>query len=429
MPFDDTILLHGGHRPDGDTNSRAVPIYQTTSYTFHDTDHAARLFGLQEFGNIYTRLMNPTTDVLEKRLAQLEGGVGALALASGQSAITYAILTIAQAGDHVVSFSNLYGGTHTLFQHTLPRFGVTVSMVPTGDMVALEAAITPQTKAIYAESLGNPQLNVTDLEAISAIAQRHQIPFILDNTLTPYLLKPFQHGVSIMVYSTTKYISGHGVALGGAVIDSGTFDWKTKKNGVYHFPLIADPNPSYHGLDIVEALAPIGNIGYITNMRISLLRDTGAAISPFNSFLTLQGMETLHLRMARHAENALKVATFLEQHPKIKWVNYPGLSHHPDHHLCGRYLPKGAGGIVGIGLHGGLEAGKRLVNGLTLFSHLANVGDAKSLVIHPASTTHQQLSERDQRACGVSPDYVRLSVGIEAIDDIVSDLETALKGV
>jgi len=429
MPLDDTILLHGGHSPDRDTHSRAVPIYQTTAYTFDNTDHAARLFGLQEFGNIYTRLMNPTTDVLEKRLAALEGGVGALALASGQSAITYAILTIAQAGDHIVSFSNLYGGTHTLFQHTLPRFGVTVSLVPTGDLVALEAAITPQTKAIYAESLGNPQLNVTDLTAISAIANRHHIPFILDNTLTPYLLKPFQHGVSIIVYSTTKYISGHGVALGGAVIDSGTFDWKTKKNGRYHFPLLAEPNPSYHGLDIVEALAPIGNIGYITNMRISLLRDTGAAISPFNSFLTLQGLETLHLRMARHSENTLKVAETLRNHPKVSWVNYPGLSTHPDHHLCSQYLPNGAGGIMGIGLHGGLEAGKRLVNGLTLFSHLANVGDAKSLVIHPASTTHQQLSEADQRACGVTPDYVRLSVGIEAIEDILLDLDTALKGV
>ncbi len=430
MYSDDTILLHGGHSPDPHTHSRAVPIYQTTSYTFDNTDHAARLFGLQEFGNIYTRLMNPTTDVLEKRLAQLEGGVGALAVASGQSAITYAILTIAQAGDSIVSFSNLYGGTHTLFNHTLPRFGVSVNLVPTGDLVALEAAITPTTKAIYAESLGNPQLNVTDLLALSEIAKRHRIPFILDNTLTPYLLKPFHYGVDIIVYSTTKYISGHGTALGGAVIDSGKFDWTVEENGVSKFPLIVAPDPSYHGLKIVEALAPIGNIGYITKMRISLLRDTGAAVSPFNSFLTLQGLETLHLRMPRHSENALAVATFLLNHEKVSWVNYPGLSSHPDYEngTC-IYMPRGAGGIVGLGIKGGIEAGKRFVNGLSLFSHLANVGDAKSLVIHPASTTHQQLSEEDQRACGVTPDYVRLSIGIESVEDLVADLDMALKGV
>ena len=422
----ETILLHGGQIPDSATGSRAVPIYQTTSYQFQSTDHAANLFGLKEFGNIYTRLMNPTSDVFEKRIAELEGGVGALAVASGQSAITLAILNLASAGDEIISLNNLYGGTYTLFHYTLPKFGVKVIFVDSNKPEEIKKAITPKTKAVYAESIGNPKLNVTDLELISKIAHENNLPFILDNTVTPYLLSPFNFGVDIIVYSATKFIGGHGTSLGGVIIDSGKFDWTVKENGQSKFPLIADPDPSYHGINFVEALAPLGNIAYIIKARVCLLRDLGPAISPFNSFLFLQGLETLHLRMARHSENALKTAEYLENHPKIAWVNYPGLKKSPEYQKSQKYLPNGASAILGFGIKGGLEAGKKFINSLELISHVANIGDAKTLAIHPASTTHQQLSAEEQAATGVTPDFIRLSVGIENIADIIADIEQAL---
>ncbi|MFH1386399.1 MAG: homocysteine synthase [bacterium] len=417
----ESLVLHGGQEPDPTTGSRAVPIYQTTSYQFNSTEHAANLFGLKEFGNIYTRLMNPTSDVFEKRIALLEGGVGALAVSSGQSAITLAILNIAQAGDEIVSADNLYGGTYNLFHYTFPKFGIKVNFVKSDDLAAFEKAITPKTKAIYAESIGNPKLNVADLEALSKIAHKHGIPLILDNTVSPYLLQPFKHGVDIIVYSATKFIGGHGTSLGGVIVDSGKFDWTNGK-----FPLIAAPDPSYHGINFVEALKPMGNIAYIIKARVVLLRDLGPAISPFNSFLFLQGLETLHLRMARHSENALAVAKHLEKHPKVSWVNYPGLPSSPEKSRAEKYLPKGAGAIIGFGVKGGAAAGKKFIESLELISHLANVGDAKSLAIHPATTTHQQLSAEEQLATGVTPDFIRLSIGIEHIDDIIADIDQAL---
>jgi len=417
----ETLALHGGQEPDSATGSRAVPIYQTTSYQFKDTDHAASLFGLTEFGNIYTRLMNPTTDVLEKRIALLEGGAGALAVASGQSAITLALLNIAQAGDEIISADNLYGGTYTLFHYTFPRLGIKVNFVKSNDLAALEAAITPKTKAIYAEAIGNPKLDVADLEAIATIAHRHGIAFVLDNTVSPYILRPFAFGADIIVYSATKFIGGHGTSLGGLIVDSGKFNWTSGR-----YPLIADPDPSYHGLNFVEALKPVGNIAYILKARVTLLRDLGPALSPFNAFLLLQGLETLHLRMIRHCENALAVAGCLEKHPKVAWVSYPGLPSSPERARADQYLPKGAGAIVGFGVKGGLESGKKFINSLQLISHLANIGDAKSLAIHPASTTHSQLSAKEQLATGVTPDFIRLSVGIEHIDDIIADIEQAL---
>ncbi len=417
----ESILLHGGQEPDPTTGSRAVPIYQTTSYQFKDTDHAANLFSLAEFGNIYTRLMNPTTDVFEKRVAALEGGVGALAVASGQSAITLSILNIAQAGDEIVSADNLYGGTYTLFHYTFPKMGITVKFVKSNDLDAFRRAITPRTKAVYAESIGNPKLDVADLEGISGIAHDNGIPFILDNTVSPYLLRPFDHGVDIIVYSATKFIGGHGTSVGGVIVDSGKFDWTGGK-----FPLITDPDPSYHGLRFVEALKPIGNVAYIIKARVNLIRDIGPAISPFNSFLMLQGLETLHLRMPRHSENALAVARHLEQQKGVSWVRYPGLDSSPEKDRVKKYFQKGAGAIIGFGIAGGAEAGKRFINGLRLVSHLANIGDAKSLAIHPASTTHQQLSSEEQHATGVTPDFVRLSIGIEHIDDIIDDIDQAL---
>lgn len=423
----ETILLHGGQEPDPTTGSRAVPIYQTTSYQFKSTDHAAALFGLTEFGNIYTRLMNPTTDVFEKRLAALDGGVGALAVASGQSAITLSILNIAQAGDEIVSFDNLYGGTYNLFHYTLPKLGVKVVFVNSSDPRNLEKAITPRTKAVYAESIGNPKNNVTDLEAVAKIAHEHNLPFILDNTVSPYLLRPLDHGVDIVVYSATKFIGGHGTSIGGVIVDSGKFDWTVKQDGKSKFPLIADPDPSYHGINFVEALKPLGNIAYIIKARVTLLRDIGPAVSPFNSFLFLQGLETLHLRIIRHSENALAVARHLEQHPKVAWVNYPGLDSSPEKERVKKYLPKGAGAILGFGIKGGAEAGKKFINSLKLVSHLANIGDAKTLAIHPASTTHQQLSAAEQTATGVTPDYIRLSIGIEHVDDILADIDQALE--
>jgi len=418
----ESILLHGGQEADPTTGSRAVPIYQTTSYQFKSTEHAANLFGLKEFGNIYTRLMNPTTDVLEKRMALLDGGVGALAVASGQSAITLSILNIAQAGDEIVSADNLYGGTYNLFHYTLPKCGVKVKFVKSNDLEAFQKAITPKTKALYAESIGNPKLDVADLEGISKVAHKNGVPFILDNTVSPYLLKPIDYGVDIVVYSATKFIGGHGNSIGGVIVDSGKFDWTNGK-----FPLIAEPDPSYHGINFVEALKPLGNIAYIIKARVTLLRDIGPALSPFNAFLFLQGLETLHLRIVRHSENALTVARYLEKHPKVSWVNYPGLDSSPEKARVKKYLPKGAGAILGFGIKGGLEAGRKFIDSLELVSHLANIGDAKSLAIHPATTTHQQLSSAEQLATGVTPDFVRLSIGIENVEDVIADIEQALK--
>jgi O-acetylhomoserine (thiol)-lyase len=418
----ETIALHGGQTPDPTTGARAVPIFQTTSYQFKSTEHAANLFGLKEFGNIYTRLMNPTTDVFEKRLAELDGGVAALAVASGQSAVTLSLLNIARAGDEIVSVDNLYGGTYNLFHYTFPRLGIKVHFVPSHDLAALDKAITPRTKAVFAESIGNPKLDVADLEGLSKVAHGHGVPLVLDNTVSPYLLRPFEHGVDIAVYSATKFIGGHGTSIGGAIVDSGKFDWSGGK-----FPLISEPDPSYHGIDFIQALAPLGNIAYTVKARVTLLRDLGPALSPFNSFLFLQGLETLHLRLARHSENALAVAKFLERHAKVAWVNYPGLESSPEHAKAKKYLPRGAGAILGFGVKSGLDGGRRFIDSLQLISHLANVGDAKTLAIHPATTTHQQLSEAEQRATGVTPDYVRLSVGLEHIDDILADIEQALQ--
>lgn len=420
----ETIALHGGQTPDPTTGARAVPIFQTTSYQFKSTEHAANLFSLKEFGNIYTRLMNPTTDVFEQRIAQLDGGVGALAVSSGQSATALAVLNIARAGDEIISADNLYGGTYNLFKYTLPRLGVRVHFVKSNDLGAIAKAINPRVKAVYAESIGNPKLDVADLEGISRVAHAQGVPFILDNTVSPYLLRPFDHGVDVAVYSATKFIGGHGTSIGGVIVDSGKFDWSGGK-----FPLISDPDPSYHGLQFIEALKPIGNIAYIIKARVTLLRDLGTSLSPFNSFLFLQGLETLHLRLVRHSENALAVAKYLERHGKISWVNYPGLESSPEHSRAKRYLPRGAGAIVGFGIKGGAEQGRKFIDSLKLISHLANVGDAKTLAIHPATTTHQQLSPEEQRATGVTPDFVRLSVGLEHIDDIVADIDQALKAV
>ncbi|MBU2613972.1 MAG: O-acetylhomoserine aminocarboxypropyltransferase/cysteine synthase [Elusimicrobia bacterium] len=418
----ESLALHGGQEADPTTGSRAVPIYQTTSYQFKDTDHAARLFGLTEFGNIYTRLMNPTTDVLEKRVALLDGGIGALAVASGQSAIALAMLNIVQSGDEIVSADNLYGGTHTLFQNTFKKFGIKATFVKSNDLAGFEKAITPKTKAVYAESIGNPKLDIADLEEISKIAHKNGIPLVLDNTSSPYTLRPIDHGVDIVVYSATKFLGGHGTSLGGIIVDSGKFDWTTGK-----FPLITEPDPGYHGLKFVEALKPIGNIAYIIKARVNLLRDLGPAISPFNSFLLLQGIETLHLRYPRHSENALAVAKYLEKHKKAGWVNYPGLESSPEKKKADKYLKHGAGGIIGFGIKGGIAAGKKFIESLELFSHLANIGDAKSLAIHPASTTHSQLSQEEQVSTGVTQDFIRLSIGLEHIDDIIADIEQALK--
>lgn len=415
----ESLVLHGGQEPDPATGSRAVPIYQTTSYQFKDTEHAASLFGLKEFGNIYTRLMNPTTDVLEKRIALLDGGIGALAVASGQSAISLALFNIAQAGDEIVSADNLYGGTYSLFHYTFPRLGIKVIFVKSNDLKALEKAITPKTKALYAESIGNPKLDVADLEGIAGVAHKHGIPFILDNTVSPYLLRPLDFGVDIVVYSATKFIGGHGTSLGGIIVDSGKFDWSNGK-----FPLIAAAEPGYHGLNFIETF---GNLAYIVRARVVLLRDLGPALSPFNSFLFLQGLETLHLRMPRHCENALAVAEFLEKHLQVSWVNYPGLISSPEKKRAAKYLPKGAGALVGFGIKGGSKAGSKFINSLEFISHLANIGDAKTLAIHPATTTHQQLSPEEQLATGVTPDFIRLSIGIEHIDDILADIEQALK--
>lgn len=418
----ETLALHGGQEPDPTTGSRAVPIYQTTSYQFKDTGHAANLFALKEFGNIYSRIMNPTNDVLEKRMARLDGGVGALAVASGQSAITLALLNIARAGDEIVSADNLYGGTYNLFHYTFPRLGLTVRFVPSNDLEAVERAITPKTKALFAESIGNPKLDVADLEGLARVAHRHGLPLVLDNTVSPYLMRPIDFGVDIVVYSATKFIGGHGTSIGGLIVDSGKFDWESGR-----FPLITDPDPSYHGIKFVEALKAMGNLAYIIKARVALLRDLGPAMSPFNAFLFLQGLETVHLRLPRHSENAQATAEYLTRHPLVAWVNYPGLPSSPEKERVKKYLPKGAGAILGFGIKGGLEAARKFINSLELISHLANVGDAKTLAIHPSTTTHQQLSPEEQLATGVTPDFIRLSVGLEHIDDILMDIEQALK--
>jgi O-acetylhomoserine (thiol)-lyase len=415
----ETLTLHAGQIPDPVTNSRAVPLYQTTSYVFKSSEHAANLFGLKEFGNIYTRLMNPTTDVLEQRLAALDGGVAALAVASGQAAITYAVLNIAKVGDNIISTNYLYGGTYNLFHYTLPRMGITVKFVDTSNPENIRAAIDGKTRLVYTESVGNPKNNVDDFEAIAAVAHEAGIPFVVDNTVTtPYLFKPLEHGADIVVYSLTKFIGGHGTSVGGAVVDGGKFPWNNGK-----FPEFTEPDPSYHGLKYWDAL---GAISYIIRMRIALLRDTGACISPFNSHQIILGLETLHVRMARHVENARIVARKLAEHPLVTWVNYPGLPSHKDFARAQKYLPKGEGAIIGFGIKGGLEAGRKFIDNVKLLSHLANIGDAKSLVIHPASTTHQQLTPEEQEATGVTADFIRLSVGIENVEDILADIEQAL---
>lgn len=418
----ETIQVHGGHVPDADTNSRAVPIYQTTSYTFDNIQDAADKFSLSKPGNIYTRITNPTTAVLEERLNELEGGVGAVAVASGSAAITYAIQNLASAGDHIVSAASLYGGTYNLFAHTLPEFGITTSFVDSDDLVNFEEAIQENTKAIFVETIGNPLTNVADLESLAAIAHKNNIPLIVDNTFaTAYLSRPFEFGADIVVYSATKFIGGHGVALGGVVIDSGNFDWSNGK-----FPKLVEPDPSYHGLSYTK---DVGSAAYITRLRVSLLRDTGAAISPFNSFLLIMGLETLSLRLERHVENAQKVAEYLESHSKVAWVRYPGLSNDPYYSLARKYLPKGAGSIFTFGVKGGVVAGKKLIDHVELFSLLANVGDAKSLIIHPASTTHSQLNEKELLATGTAPELIRLSIGLENSSDIIEDLDQALSKI
>ena len=417
-----TLAIHGGHTPDSATNARAVPIYQTTSYTFNDADHAARLFGLQEFGNIYTRLMNPTTDVFEQRIAALEGGVAALATASGQAAETLAILTLAKAGDEVISTTSLYGGTYNLFHHTLPKLGIKFHFVDGADYEGIEAAINEKTRAIYTETVGNPKLDVIDIEKLADIAHRNGLPLIIDNTVpSPALTRPIKHGADIVVHSATKFIGGHGTTIGGVIVDAGKFDWAASGR----FAELTAPDPSYHGLSYTEAF---GNLAFILKARVQGLRDTGAALSPFSSFLLLQGTETLHLRMERHSENALEVAKFLENHEQVEWVNYPGLESSKYNELTKKYLRGGAGALVTFGIKGGFEAGKKFINSVRLFSLLANIGDAKSLVIHPASTTHQQLTEEEQKSTGVTPDLIRLSVGIEDIRDILADLDAALRG-
>ena len=416
-----TLAVHAGQSPDPTTGSRAVPIYQTTSYVFQDADHAGRLFALQEFGNIYTRIMNPTTDVLEKRVAALEGGAAGLATASGQAAETLTLTTLASAGEEIVSTTSLYGGTYNLFHYTFPRLGITVRFVDADDFDGLRAAINGKTRAIYTETLGNPKLDVVDIERIAAIAHEHKLPLVIDNTsASPALVRPIEWGADIVVNSATKFLGGHGTTIGGVIVDAGKFDWAASGR----FKGFTEPDPSYHGLSYTEAFGPLA---FILKARVQGLRDTGAALSPFNSFLLLQGIETLHLRLERHSENALAVARHLERHPGVEWVNYPGLESSPYYARAQKYLPSGRGGLVAFGIKGGYEAGKKLIDSLELFSLVANIGDAKSLVIHPASTTHQQLSVEEQATTGVTPELVRLSVGIEDIRDILADLDQAIE--
>ena len=414
-----TRQLHAGQEPDPATGARAVPIYQTSSYVFKDTDHAARLFALEEAGNIYTRIMNPTSDVFERRMADLEGGVGAMAASSGHAAQAMAILALCGAGDHIVSAATLYGGTYNQFVYTLPRLGIEVSLVDPKDPENFRRAIRPSTKIIYAETLGNPGINVFPFEQVTAIAREYRIPLMIDNTFaTPYLCRPLEWGANIVLHSTTKFVGGHGTTIGGMIVDGGNFDWA----GSGRFPSFTQPDESYHGVVYAE----LGAAAFILKARVQVLRDIGACQAPINSWLFLQGLETLSLRMDRHVQNAQAVAEHLECHPKVKWVTYPGLRSHPDHAAARKYLPKGPGAILGFGVKGGLEAGKAFINKLKLFSHLANVGDAKSLAIHPASTTHAQLSPDQQISAGVTPDFIRLSIGLEDIDDLIWDLNQAL---
>ncbi len=415
----ETIALHGGYRPEPTTRAVAVPIYQTSSYAFDSSEHAANLFALKEPGNIYTRIMNPTQDVFEQRMAQLEGGVGALAVASGQAAITLAILNIAGVGDHIVSSTNLYGGTFNLLDVTLRRLGIEVSFVDPHNLDEVSAAIRTNTKAVYVETIGNPRIDVTDIEGVANLAHAHGVPLIVDNTFaTPYLCRPLEWGADIVVHSTTKFIGGHGTSIGGLIVDGGGFNWD---NG--RFPCLVEPDESYHGVSYVRDVGPAA---YIVKTRVQLLRDMGPAPSPFNMFLFLQGLETLALRMQRHCQNTLAVAQFLHQHPQVEWVQYPGLPDNPYYGQAQKYLPKGQGAIFTFGIVGGTEAGKAFINNVQLLTHLANVGDAKSLVIHPASTTHQQLTEEQQRASGVLPNLIRLSIGLETLEDILADLDQAL---
>ncbi|MDK2892335.1 O-acetylhomoserine aminocarboxypropyltransferase/cysteine synthase family protein [Methanohalophilus sp.] len=423
----ETLSIHAGQEPDPATGSRAVPIYQTTAYVFNDTEHAANLFALKEFGNIYTRIMNPTTDVFEKRMAALEGGTGALAVASGMAAISIALLTITRVGDEIVAADNLYGGTYQLFNHTFPKLGRKAVFVDSADPEAFRNAINGNTRAIYVESIGNPKLDIPDFEKLAAIAHEAGIPLVVDNTVGVGLVRPIEHGADIVVLSATKYVCGHGTSIGGVIVDSGKFSWNNEK-----FPEFTEPDPSYHGLVYWDAFGDVpglGNIAFVLKARVEWLRDIGAALSPFNSFLFLQGLETLPLRVRKHSENALEIATYLKKHPKVAWVNYPGLEGHESHEKAKKYLDNGFGPIVGFGIKGGLEAGKQFIESLQLFSHLANIGDAKSLVVHPASTTHQQLTPKEQVSTSVTPDYIRLSVGIEDVDDLIADLEQALEGV
>ena len=423
----ETLQIHAGQAPDPTTNARAVPIYQTTSYVFNDADHGARLFGLQEFGTIYTRIMNPTTDVFEKRVASLEGGVAALATASGLAAQFLAISTIAQAGDNIVSTSYLYGGTYNQFKVTLPRLGIQVKFVEGDNVENFRQAIDERTKAIYVESIGNPQFNIPDFVALAQVAHENGIPLIVDNTFgcAGYLIRPIDYGADIVVQSATKWIGGHGTSIGGVIVDSGKFNWGSGK-----FPLFTEPAPGYQGLNFQEAFgpeSPFGNIAFIIRARVEGLRDLGAALSPFNAFLLLQGLETLSLRVDRHVENALALAHWLESHSQVTWVSYPGLESHCYHERAKKYLKRGFGGVLTFGIQGGLTAGRKFIDSVKLASHLANVGDAKTLVIHPASTTHQQLSETEQRSAGVTPELVRVSVGLEHIEDIKADFEQAFQ--
>lgn len=420
-----TLALHAGQSPDPSSGARAVPIYQTTSFVFKDSEHAANLFALKEFGNIYTRIMNPTTDVFEQRIAALEGGTGALGLSSGQAATTLALLNITQLGDEIVSANNLYGGTYQLFHYTLPKLGRVVKFVDSTSPEAFRKAITPKTRALFAETIGNPKLDVPDFEVLSRIAHDAGVPLIVDNTIGIGLVRPIDYGVDVVVASATKYIGGHGTSIGGVIVDSGKFQWNNGK-----FPEFTEPDPSYHGLkfwDVFGDFPGLGNVAFIIKARVQLLRDIGASLSPFNSFLFLQGLETLPLRQQQHSRNALEVAEYLSQHELVTWVTYPGLPNDANHKLAAKYLKRGFGGMLGFGIKGGLEAGKKFINAVKLFSHLANIGDAKSLVIHPASTTHQQLSPEEQAATGVTADYVRLSVGLEDVADIKADIDQALK--
>ena len=420
-----TQALHAGQVPDPTTGARAVPIYQTTSFVFKDSDHAANLFALKEFGNIYTRIMNPTTDVFEQRIAAIEGGTGALAVASGQAASTLALLNITQVGDEIVSANNLYGGTYQLLHYMMPKLGREVKFVDSQKPEAFRKAITSKTRAVFAETIGNPKLDVPDFDALAKIAHEAGVPLVVDNTIGVGLVRPIDHGADIIVASATKYIGGHGTSIGGVIVDSGKFQWNNGK-----FPEFTEPDPSYHGLkfwDMFGNFPGLGNVAFIIKARVQLLRDIGACLSPFNAFLFLQGLETLPLRQRQHSQNALEVAQYLKKHPLVTWVTYPGLPDHPSHKLAVKYLKKGFGGILGFGIKGGLEAGRKFINSVKLFSHLANIGDSKSLVIHPASTTHQQLNAEEQAATGVTQDYVRLSIGIEDVEDIKADIDQALR--